>query len=74
MSQIDDLQAAVDSVRAEILRLKFLLREWVPYPRNLTGWDDPECPEEAAEDIRQSCEVHGIAVPKHVQLQVQDGG
>jgi len=48
---------------AEIERLRAQLLTWVPMPHDMSGWGEPDAPDDAISLIRESCEIHGVDVP-----------
>lgn len=57
-----ELELENSRLRREIM----ILKTWVPHPSTMSGWDDPDCPDEAAALIREACEIYGIPVPEHL--------
>ena len=47
--------------------LRQQLRQWVPHPSEMRGWDDQECLNDVAALIREACEIHGVEVPEHLK-------
>lgn len=52
---------------AEIERRTKQLKSWVPMPWDISGWDDPDCPDDVKELIREACEIHRVAVPERMK-------
>ena len=64
------LVKALSERDAEIGRL----RELIPDPRELSGWDDEGCPPDVAVGLIKLAEAKGIEVPKHLQAMWMTGG
>ena len=45
---------------AEIERLRAQLLNWVPLPQDMSGWGEPDAPDETIALIREACEVHAV--------------
>lgn len=55
--------------QAEIERLTVLYCKFVPRPERMSGYSDPDCPDEYKPAIRLACEFHGVAVPEHLRAE-----
>ena len=63
-----------EKLEAEIERLQEELRAWVPMPKSLSGWGEPDADELAIETIREACKVHGVDFGQHERRVAEAGG
>jgi hypothetical protein len=49
-----------------IKRLAELCREFAPHPESISGYSDPDCPDEYKPAIRLACAYYDVPVPVHI--------
>jgi len=57
-----ELELQVERLTGQVNRL----RELGTHPSEMSGWDDPGCPDDVAAVIREACELYGVEVPEHL--------